>query len=129
MKDNHEKNKWHQIPIYGVWLELTVSDNMKESRSTKHRRSYLGEIDDDVMDGAAALHCHCDAISSIFFERKHLKHDVIAHEVSHSAVFIMGRCGIPVRPGNDEAYCHLVQYITGVVYSALEKWKERVTIS
>src|SRR5262245_53424006 len=106
--------KWHRIPIWGVWLELVVSEDIMASRNSPKRVSYHGRYNYDGL--VYALQSFHGNISTVIFNNKNINHGVIAHECLHSTIRILESRDVDLNQGSQEAYTYLHQHIIELVY-------------
>lgn len=116
-------SRFHRIPIYDHRLWIGVADNIDDLHNKfewAFGKNEGGQI--------ACLSFHRSKFG-LFFERKEICHDVIAHEVWHATNRMMEQIGHYVSGGPNEPHTFLCGYLTGLVYQDLAGWKIPVKLS
>ena len=100
------------VQPYNVKLLICVSDDpVAERRSNS---SWIG-----TYDGPSSFHGLAvikNGRCAVFFDRKAIRHEVIAHEIFHLTHCIMHYIGDKFSPANQEPYAYLAGSITREVY-------------
>lgn len=114
------------VPIYSDRLLLVVTDDVSASRIA---RNNLFGSDNQDYGGCPGLCCYSGYNFGLFFERRNLCHDVIAHEIFHVTHRILERHSVDFGISNHEPFSTLCGWITSLVYSELARMGERVRLT
>lgn len=55
-----------------------------------------------------------------------IRHNTIAHEVTHVCQYFCEQINVKVQPDNHEAYAYMVGHLTEMVYRKLRQWRIEV---
>lgn len=95
------------VPIYGgtVWFAQTVED-------TQICASLIGaEFDPEGWGGISWGGYSYKGASIYLVGIKTQSVSVLAHEMSHVAMGVLGHAGVVVTPKDDEAFCYLLEFL------------------
>ena len=115
-----EKSHTTYIPVYDVWFEVVVSNDVKRSRHTKKRVKLFGEF--NPTGGYSALASCRNSNLAIFLNSSNVSHSTIAHEVFHTTHHLMEIIGDNFNYNNQEPAAYLNGYLTSLVYNNLKEW-------
>ncbi len=118
-----ERYKRHYVEIYEHNFELVVCDDISSSRNNRRR---LKILDPYQVNNAQGLSSMKERNNWIFLRRDSITHNLIAHEVAHTAHFMIANIGQKVDPFNNEEFAYLCGYLTNIIYKDLKRWKIRV---
>ncbi len=118
-----EKSIIGKIPIYGMTLEIVVTDDIIKSQNRSPRYERLGK--QKPMDSAGVA-IYAGWNFCIIFDRAYLDHNLIAHECFHVTHRVADYCGLEFRVGNHEQFAYLNGFICNLVYNKLKQWKIKV---
>ncbi len=114
----------HEIPIYDVQLEIVVASNVEKARIQPKRVKRLGKSEGGDWLG---LWANNGRLCSLFLLRGSITHKLIAHELIHAVHGIMTINSVNFGPKWDhETPALLSEYLAGLVYGDLKRWKIRV---
>lgn len=82
--------------------ELLDDFNKTEHPVSQHGLTYVYTSDS----------CLCCILKIHYFSKTAEDYGVLAHEIFHSAEFILRKCGLELNAGSHEAYAYLVGFIT-----------------
>jgi len=109
------------VPIHSVRLLIVVTDNVGASRS--NRNAIYGP-------------CHIDCAGlctwdegfrvALFFDRKQLCHELVAHEVFHATHRILEHQGVKFAPDNHEPFALLHGWLAAHVYREIGRMGEKI---
>lgn len=115
----------HYIPIYDFTVKIIVCDDI--SKTYRGMNKWFGAEYDDDQTVFQGLFAWCNRKGGLFLTRKHLSHSLIAHEIRHAVDRIMGQCDVQFGPNKCmETSAILQEYLAGIVYKQLKKWKVRI---
>lgn len=109
-----------EIPIYGAKLWVVVADNIKEARHTLNRVLGTCEID---LSGVYGLCSRNGSRFAVFFDKKSITMDLLAHEVFHLTHDIMqwANCNFDLDHSEQGALLH--GYLMELVHKEVMKVK------
>jgi hypothetical protein len=112
------------IPIYFGYLVIIFTDDVK-AVSDKHG---LG-LEEQFYPAFVQGNRNKAGVSQYWmvFDKKHIDHTIVAHEVVHCANWIFLDRRITIDPDNDEPYAYLVGWITSRIYK--EVYKNKIIVS
>lgn len=118
----NEKISHMLVPIHDVRLLIVVSNSVGASRSA--RNSIYGPYTADC----------CGLCSwdegfrvGLFFDRKFLCHELLAHEVFHATHRILQHQGTVFTPDNHEPFALLHGWLAAHTYRTLAEMKEKIS--
>lgn len=118
-----EKSTRGKIPIYGMTLELVVTDDMKKSQLKPGRFERFGKQEPL---NSVGLVLYADWNFCIILDSTSVDHNTIAHECFHATHRILDYCGLKFRIKNHEEFAYLNGFISSFIYNQLKKWKIKV---
>lgn len=120
-----EDSVYRLIPIYSDRLLICVTSDVERSRLA--RNHLFGEPCNDH-SGWTGLCAWSGFRIALFFDRSELCHDLISHEVFHAAHRVMERHGVAFGVHNHEPFAHLAGWLTGLVYSELDRMGAKINL-
>lgn len=118
-----EKSIRGKVPIYGVTLEVVVTDDMIKSQLNKMRNKRLGG---QKPVPSAGLCIYAGWNFCVMFDKHYLDNNLIAHECFHLTHRIADYCGLKFKNSRHEEFAYLNGFVSNVVYKQLKQWKIRV---
>lgn len=114
--------------MYEFTLEIIFTHDVKRSLKALYKR---WDIEEEIFDcEACTVTCHSEDDSTIditkyglIFSYKHLTENVVTHEVSHLAAFILDDRSIDLAGGNDdyENFAWLTGHLSELVHQVIRK--------
>lgn len=118
-----EKSVRGKIPIYGMTLEIVVTDDIIKSQLKKKRFNRLGK---QKPMASAGISIYCDWNFCLILDRRYIDHNLIAHECFHVTHRIADYCGVKFAINYHEEFAYLNGFINSLVYQQLREWKIKV---
>lgn len=110
------------IPIYDGTISLNLSEDVNRARLEES--ADFGEW--HPIEGLDGLCASAIGRFGLFFDRRYLSCDTVAHEIFHATHRIMQSYGIRFDADNHEAFAYLNGWLTKWVYSQLADWEVRI---
>lgn len=110
------RTKFHRIPIYDMRLWVGVADTV----ALLHQKFEWAFGKQEGQQIACVT--YSGSKLAIFFERKEISHELIAHECFHATVRLLEHCSHYLG-SHHEPHAYLCGYITELVYADLAAWK------
>lgn len=119
--DLDEKVSHKLVPIHSVRLLIVVSNCVGASRAKR-----------DKIYGPCSIECaglctYDDGFRvALFFDRKHLCHELVGHETFHATHRILQKASVEFTPLNHEPFALLHGWLSAHVYREVEKMGEKI---
>lgn len=120
------------IPTYRTVLTFMVIERPDKilAKNNEIMSNFGDEKDSEVTFRGRAYNIYYDKDNvrkaDILVRADSLTHGVIAHELFHTVSYILHYCGIYFTHDSEEAYTHLLEYLTQQLYNDLNELKIKV---
>lgn len=116
-----EKAKRHEVPIMDFDLDVILTDSIRKSYDKRHTVPLEEE------EYYAGLFAYSNRTGTLFFDKRHLTHNLIAHEVRHAVDRMMEFNNQRFGNGKCIETPAMVQgYLADLVYKDLKRWKAKI---
>lgn len=112
---------FHRIPIYSTRFWVSIADD-----TVAARRSLSWAIPLMGTTPYPGLCSYDEGRVAVFFERKVICHELIAHELFHATHRIMQSTASNFFTEAQEPFAYLCGFLTDCVYRDIAKWKVKV---
>ena len=123
-----------QIPVFKEKINLVFAQggpytaakelDLLEPFANKYYEGNLGKAT-DYFKGANAMVFNVDNMLFIIFPYN-VTRGVMAHEIFHLAVNILGHRGLEFSSDSEEAYAHTIDWLTDEIYSYYDKLMKKM---
>lgn len=120
------------IPTYKTLFKLKVFSKEKDIRKENDviMKRFGDNVETDYNFNGRSYDIYIDdegyRSADVVIKYKHLTHGVLAHEIYHSVNYILDYCGIIYDESSEEAYSHLIHYITDCIYIKAKEQKIKI---